>query len=475
MKKIRIAKLLMIITIITFATYSVLSLQVSFGISDECSVVIHLSGTPREMGLQYGMSAREPILKNIELFWEAIKVQGISKEAVLANTLERASFQPPEIIEELQALAIGACVNYEDILAMNMMGEEILEGGCTSFIAAGAGTLHDKVIGHKNRDASGVQVLLIVEPEEGFKFIAVTSAGYYGIAQGVNEWGLCEGNTALYPPDNYPPGIGNLDMNRLILERCKTVNEAIAFVEETPKYGGSCYIVVDTERVAYIETVPSVIYAPLPEIAVLIVEDGVSAHTNHYLYEPFSLLGWSVGTSSKMRYDRAMELITEYEGEITVKYLIEFSRDLKNFPRSICNRGTVSVGIFVPHKEYPTMLSLMWMAIASPCYNIYVPIHNAIINEPKIAVAKFKDYIDGTACIDSEALKEYYDWGELTPIYERIEDDIRVTNMYNEAEAFNMLEEGFAKKACIYLTNEDGKIAHEALKVQKSLDKGKIK
>lgn len=466
------------------------------GEQDDSMLTIYLSGSNEERGLRYGAAAADEIEDNLGKFWDGIASRGYSKNELLIKALENEGTQPAEMLEELRGMARGAGVDYNELLAMNMYGTLTGGvGGCTQFVAVGDSTVDGKVIASKNRDESGVNVLIIVEPtDERHGIIAVTEAGYWGISFGLNELGVCDGNNWMPIPNDafYEGGLTELNMNRIVLERCGSVDEAIALVDELPKYGGSTLMVADSIEGAFVETVPSDgssywLNPSIPDMVAKKIVNGIDCHTNHYQYEPFysmvieDAFGY-VWTPSVARYDNGVRLMEEAGYVVTPEQIISFCRDLENFGLShpneikdahpeipwhswsdgwpgfsICNIRTVSSGVFVLDDEHPDLLSTMWTSIYNPCWSPYTPLHNAMIREPELFKEELLPFRDGTAWLASMKLRAALenDWGVLVPIFEEWEQSIRESLDENVSHALILINNGQIDEAAWYLTQRD--------------------
>ncbi|MGQ9588139.1 MAG: C45 family autoproteolytic acyltransferase/hydrolase, partial [Thermoplasmata archaeon] len=229
-------------------------------------------------------------------------------------------------------------IDYLELLAMNLFYSTFDHSdGCTNLVAAGSGTMNGQTLASKNRDASKTNVLLIVEPSETTPgFVAVAGAGEWGISFGLNDVGLCEGNNWMPVPAYDSNGIGEMSLNRLVLEMCSSVDDAISYVDRVLKYGGSTVMVADSKKAAFIETVPTIF---APDTVAYVMANGAAVHTNHYVYEPFR--SWALSGSfgyfwglSVARYDRETELIEQLEGDLTADIVMSFTRDLEDFGNS---------------------------------------------------------------------------------------------------------------------------------------------
>src|ERR1700722_908706 len=91
---------------------------------------IEVSGTPRNVGLQYGRRAAGRIHRSIELSRRIFAAKGVDwtlARATASRFAGRIEHTYPRIAEEMRALAEGADVPFEDIVAINSR-TELLHG-----------------------------------------------------------------------------------------------------------------------------------------------------------------------------------------------------------------------------------------------------------------------------------------------------------------------------------------------------------
>ncbi|RKU47831.1 hypothetical protein DL546_007952 [Coniochaeta pulveracea] len=100
---------------------------------------ITLRGSPREIGEQYGTTAREEIHYSIQSYQDIFQqTAGLTWDQACNSALRWLPVlqqKCPEIVEEMEALAQAAKVEFRDILALNLRSEIALThytDGCTS-------------------------------------------------------------------------------------------------------------------------------------------------------------------------------------------------------------------------------------------------------------------------------------------------------------------------------------------------------
>lgn len=159
----------------------------------------------------------------------------------------------PEVLEEIAGLARGFGLEEERLFAF-LHASTIVdlverEGagaeGCTAFAV---GTPEGALLA-KNRDYReehrALQEVMLHRPEAGPTFLVVGSLGVPGcFSSGVNAAGLALADTAVRSRD-LGPGLHRYVLLTLLLERCATVEAALALIRATPHTGGGCLVLAD--------------------------------------------------------------------------------------------------------------------------------------------------------------------------------------------------------------------------------------
>ncbi len=414
--------------------------------------VVVLSGTPEERGTAYGEAVGQMIRDNLGAFWEEAAAKGMGRGAMVERALELSGSMPEHMITEIRAMAAASGVDFGELLAMNMFGSSVRDhDGCTIVVAVGSGSETGKTMASKTRDANAPNVLLVVEPyEDRHGFMAVAGAGDWGISFGINDAGLCDGNNWVPVPEFYDEGWDENPLNRYVLEMCADVDDAIELVRSVDKYGGTSVMVADKDSAAFIEAVSSCYETEDGEDTVWQeITDGVAVHTNHYILPPF--FDWVVNDEfgyfwvpSVSRMDRAYELLSGSENEVTAQELMSFTRDVDDWGNSqpweiiepnldempwgtwgfgwpgnsICNIRTVAAGVFEIDPDAPALMSVMWTSINNPGYTPYFPLHIALMRQPVELAESLSVYVDGTVWKAASLLREgtFAAWIELAPV-----------------------------------------------------------
>ena len=150
---------------------------------------IECSGTPLEMGRQYGEQAQKEIQHNLALWHVAERLARVPGFAESADTGLRR--HAPAIRQELQGIADGANVPYGQILLCNHYDPGGASVGCTPMALAESA---DGPIAAKNNDAPpGERFQFIVHlsrPAEGIPVLQVTYAGWLSGLDACNAEGV---------------------------------------------------------------------------------------------------------------------------------------------------------------------------------------------------------------------------------------------------------------------------------------------
>lgn len=213
--------------------------------------VLHVTGTPYEMGRQHGALLGKEIRafqKQALAFW----TKGSDPQAFLASLRSLDGVLPERYREELRGLAAGAGLTYDQVLTLNLGYDAWPRGRCSQFVAlpelTGSGVLHAR-----NLDFSLASLLqrrsfiLVAEPEGSLPFVSLTWAGVAGVLTGMNVEGVtlalnANGSGAGFRPDGLVVEFGF----RQALETTRTVAEAVDQFLAAPRAIGGILVASDS-------------------------------------------------------------------------------------------------------------------------------------------------------------------------------------------------------------------------------------
>lgn len=217
--------------------------------------VLHLKGTPYEMGFQHGALYRAHIRENMDNLLvkrgeETIKYGPLTvKPRVLVESIARfqQKFVPEKYYDELRGLAAGAELKLEDAVAGNFIPELF---HCSGFAimnsATKDGTLyHGRVLDYAiDWQLQEHAVLIVAEPDGGIPFVNVTYAGFIGSVTGMNARSVSVGEMGGRGLGHWA-GVPMAFLVREVLERAGDLDQAIAIFRDTPRTCQYFYVVAD--------------------------------------------------------------------------------------------------------------------------------------------------------------------------------------------------------------------------------------
>lgn len=311
--------------------------------------VILLEGSPRECGLKYGSACAKEIGESIAnytaLFMDR---KGMSWENAIAAVSE---FMPyieaadSGYMEEMEGVAEGAGVRLEDIAVLNARTELLHTGvsmcagthpeecqECTAFSALPPATANGGVIIGQTWDFSYMQrnaTVAVKRKGSGGKpdMLMFLEAGMIG-GKGMNSCGIGLTLNALkikHTGEGLPLHI----RMRMILE-ASTMAQAYERATSGPVASAANLIITHRDGVALdLELDPE-------SVEVLLPQDGLIVHTNHFIGPRQALRhGLAISGSTYIRLQRARQLLCASE-KISVEYIEKVFCDHVGYPTSIC-------------------------------------------------------------------------------------------------------------------------------------------
>jgi len=223
-------------------------------------LVLHVEGTPAEMGEQQGVLLKEHVQANLKSVMagamEMGKEMGMADPMPMVDVLwtQLAANTPQDYQDEMKALAAGAGIDLKDLQRMVAVTEagEIMRT-CSGFCAWGKATADGKMYQSRNLDYTmdaGLQdhcMLLVAKPQGKLAFVSPSYAGMVGVVSGMNEKGIAVseiGAGATKAEQNFN-GTPMPFLLRTVLETCDTAVKAAAVFENAKRTAGYNFVFGD--------------------------------------------------------------------------------------------------------------------------------------------------------------------------------------------------------------------------------------
>ncbi|WP_373653461.1 C45 family autoproteolytic acyltransferase/hydolase [Schlesneria sp. DSM 10557] len=219
--------------------------------------VLHLKGTPYEMGFQHGALLREHCRQNMKAILvdkaEEVKLVDFGPIKVTPRTAIDmiVAFQQPHVapryFEEMDGLAAGSGLPVADVLAGNFIPELF---HCSGFALAKSATQNGNLLHGRVLDYAidwGLQdhaVIVVYEPDGRLPWVNVSYAGFIGSVTGMNIEQISVGEMG-------GGGLGHWNgrpmalLVRDALETASSLDEAIATFRDGPRTCQYYYVIAD--------------------------------------------------------------------------------------------------------------------------------------------------------------------------------------------------------------------------------------
>jgi isopenicillin-N N-acyltransferase like protein len=210
--------------------------------------ILHLEGTPYEMGYQHGKLLKESIEENVRQFIDKPLIGAESRTAAFFNALPNIqSHIPSSLFEEMKGLSEGSGIPLEKILFLNLFPEMF---HCSGITVNNEATLnnslyHVRVLDYSiGKSIQSTAVLILAKPNDKIPFANVSYAGFIGSVTGMNESRIAIGEIGGQGYGHWD-GIPMAFLMRLILEDAHTLSEAQAILQNSPRTCEYYYVISD--------------------------------------------------------------------------------------------------------------------------------------------------------------------------------------------------------------------------------------
>jgi isopenicillin-N N-acyltransferase like protein len=212
--------------------------------------ILHLKGSPYQMGYQHGKLLKEEISRNILRFIDnpnPPEAQKSQTKAFLEALPVIVRHIPDRFLEEMKGLADGSGISFDKILLLNLFPEMF---HCTGLTVADEATLdgslyHVRVLDYAiGKDLQDTAVLIIQQPLGKVPFANVSYAGFIGSVTGMNAEKIAIGEIG-GKGYGYWDGLPMSFLLRDLLERAAHMQDIKDILAQTPRTCEYYYVFSD--------------------------------------------------------------------------------------------------------------------------------------------------------------------------------------------------------------------------------------
>ena len=250
--------------------------------------VVTVGGSPEEIGTQLGTLLKQPISQLLERHEAFAKGFGFSKpvELLLKTGHLMLPLFPESHRRELEALVRTSHVDVDLLVFGNIMYELSRFPACSTLAVEPEKSATGEVIFGRNLDfptfgfLDKYSSLIIYRPQGKHAFASITFPGFFGVASGMNDAGLCVaqlevGKTSEPGPHINFAGTPVALCFRRLLEECETVDEAEKLLREQKRFIMCNLALSDRKQSIVLEITPKT-------VARRNADEGVTLCTNHF-------------------------------------------------------------------------------------------------------------------------------------------------------------------------------------------------
>jgi isopenicillin-N N-acyltransferase-like protein len=311
-------------------------------------------------GLALGKMIKDVCIHSLLFFEQKLVEEGLTLEYGLGLALENEKVMAthfPELLEEIRGVAEGAQLPYNSILLETAY--PFTSGGpsnCTIISALGNATRDRAPIVGRNYDflldfKKCNQLRSVTGKSSRFSFVGGTIT-VLGVEEGMNSAGLFIGDAG-WEPKELPSsrGLSSRQVMQLVLENCISVDTAIDFILQTPKFAnnaGTCYLLADKREAVAIEM-------GLTKICLRRSEEGIQVASNAFLTSVAEEIKPPEPTAFT-RYNLVRKCLHETRGEVDNMFMRKLLSD-HSIP--ICSHNEINTlrSIIVKTNEKKMMVA----------------------------------------------------------------------------------------------------------------------
>ncbi len=307
-----------------------------------------------------------------------------------------------------------------EAMAKNIKGHE-----CTSWAVLPDLAAENQLLLHKNRDTSIKKSVIVHRPaSERYGYIGLHDIGWADITMGMNTVGLAVVMNSGDKSDGESfCGMDTTLLGRILLEKCKTADEAVAMLKDMVenkayKHGvsGSIWMIADKDCVYVVEN-------DALRFSTQKYKSGFVVRANSWSLPdmlPFSQKSAAYVMDSRRREFAVSRAVfdsgTQYSRPVTAEIMAKAARvpTIPELPKNDgpCASRTVSGATFSIDREFPADLSTVYAAAGNPDYTFFIPVPVTVNKLPdvllnqKFSAEVYKNLAAGRKIVSDEKRAE---------------------------------------------------------------------
>lgn len=213
--------------------------------------IVELRGDGHAMGVEHGRLLGDEIRDLLSHYLRPMMGSSYRHFMARAAAGEFRSRIRPTYQQEVDALAEAARIDSVDaMVAQCFLDLRPMTACSTIALPAEAAPDHVARLGRNLEYASlGIadkhSVVLAYRPEGRFAFVSIGWPGLIGVLSGINEHGLCLANMEVPRPQRTPSAVPYTILYRMVLEECRTVEDAVAMFRREPRQTANNVMLMD--------------------------------------------------------------------------------------------------------------------------------------------------------------------------------------------------------------------------------------
>jgi predicted choloylglycine hydrolase len=213
--------------------------------------VVMLDGSGEDIGREHAEALGDGIRTLHAAYLTAFFRGATAKFLALATASMFESKLSPEHRDEVHALAAGTAIDERQMLLAQCFLDLMPMVACSTVTLPASASPDGVARFGRNLDfpsfniADKASVVLVYKPQGRYQFASIGWPGLVGVLTGMNEHGLTLANMEVTRGPRIPSAMPYTLLYRSVLEHCKTVDEAIALLRDTPRQSANNLMLMD--------------------------------------------------------------------------------------------------------------------------------------------------------------------------------------------------------------------------------------